>query len=224
MALSGSGRPAAGTWAPDSGTAPKTAAMLGSLMVHMPDAGADDGRGRGDVPLEESGGTVRGPAAALGEPAGHGEVVQGDHGAQAAFEGALDHPPVVRERCAGELSLGGLDAGPFDTEAVVGEAESGEQIHVLAPPVVAVGSVTAGLGDAHGGGTTALFELPPVAVGVVALDLMGGGGGSPQEAVGEGKSVGGGIMDGPFRRCAGREGRQVTSSLTACGCGQASAW
>src|SRR5918996_3668490 len=112
--------------------------------------------------------------------------------AEIAFDGAVDHAPVVGDLGAREVPGGGLDAGPFDAEPVVGEAEFREQVHVLAPPVVAVGRVEAGLGD----GAAAVFRLPPVAVDVVALDLVGGGGGSPQEPVGEAETVGGDVRGG----------------------------
>lgn len=61
--------------------------------AHVPYAGADDRRGGPHVPLEQIHRSVRGPAAALGEPARDGEVVQGDHRAQAAFARPVDHAP-----------------------------------------------------------------------------------------------------------------------------------
>lgn len=80
---------------------------LSRRAAHVPYAGADDGRGRPHVPLEQVGGPVRGPAAAFGEPAWDGEVVEGDHGTEAAFDGAVDHAPVVGDLGLGEVAGAG---------------------------------------------------------------------------------------------------------------------
>lgn len=146
------------------------------------DALADHRCAGRDVAGEELDRAVGGPAAARLEPLRHGEVVQGDHGAQAALDGALDHAAVVGEFGPGELALGRFDPRPLDGEPVVGEAQTGQRVHVLVPAVVAVARVQAGLLDV---GARGVLLDPPVAVGVVALDLVGGRGGAPQEAFGE---------------------------------------
>ncbi len=152
----------------------------------VPDVLADDRGAVLDVAGEQVGRAVGGPAAEVLEPLWHGEVVQGDHGPQPAGEGAVDHAPVVRGLGVREGAGHRLDAGPLDAEPVVGEAEFREQVHVLLPAVVAVAGVQAGFRDVR---RRVVFLPPPVAVDVVPLDLVGGGGRPHRKPSGKGREV-----------------------------------
>ncbi len=146
------------------------------------DAVLHDGeRGLG-VAGEQVGGVVGAPEAVALEPARHGEVHQGDDRFDAGLVAGLDHAAVVVDLGAGDVTALGLDAGPLDAEPVGVQAEVGGDADVLAVPVVAVRGVAGGFDD---GGVGFVLVHPPVRVDVVALDLVGGGGGTPEEAVGE---------------------------------------
>ena len=86
--------------------------------------------------------------------------------------------PVVVEGGERELTLGGLDPAPFQREAVGAEAEVGDEVDVLVPAVERVTGVAA---RRHASRRRVVLPVPPVVVGVAALDLMGRGGGSPEE-------------------------------------------
>src|SRR5438034_10206902 len=64
-----------------------------------------------------------GPAAAGGDPAGRGEVVEGDDRLEAVLAACRAHAAVVVERRAGELPVLGLDAAPLERETVGVEAQ-----------------------------------------------------------------------------------------------------
>lgn len=108
--------------------------------------------------------------------------MQGHDGRETALDRPADHVPVVREGGARDTSLHRLDTRPLDTEPVGVEAEFTQEIHVLGPAVKTVGGVPARL--AHEG-VGPVLEGPPVAPRVVALDLVGGGGRTHQEAIRE---------------------------------------
>jgi hypothetical protein len=62
------------------------------------------------------------------------------------------------------------------------EPGTGKQVEILTPAVVVVDRVAARLDERRIEG---VFPLPVVAVDVVAFDLVAGGGGGPEETVGE---------------------------------------
>src|SRR5579859_6421125 len=121
------------------------------------------------------------PAALAREPQGACEVMQGDHGLDALFAKVPEDVAVVSNLAGVELPLRRLDARPLDGQAVRVLVQLAQQLEVLAVAVVVVA------GDGRRGAVLdaarLLLELPPVAVPVVAFDLVGGAGGSPEEAV-----------------------------------------
>jgi hypothetical protein len=156
------------------------AIMLGSLTRDNPLHPVEDARRLLDVRGEPGGRAWCLPAALLGEPPWDAEVVEGDDRGDAQLKRRADHPPVVPELGPGELARPRLDARPLDAEPVRIEASSGEQFHVLPVAMVAVAGVAAELHARH-----QALARPPVAVGVVALDLVRRRCGAPQETVGE---------------------------------------
>src|SRR3954470_15613119 len=101
-----------------------------------------------------------------------------DHRLQAEREERLTDAPVVIEGGSGELARLGLDAAPLDRESVRTEAELTAQRHVLGPAVPGVAGVAARFAAPRCRG---VLPLPPVVVPVATLDLMGRGGGPPEE-------------------------------------------
>ena len=111
-----------------------------------------------------------------------------------------EYAAIVIEFGVGEKVFFGFDAGPFERNAVGVEAEVGEHGNVLRAEMVVVASVAGRfLEDAVGD----VFEGPEIAGGVVAFDLMAGGGGSPEEFFGEGFGFVGG---GGIGNCDGADG------------------
>src|SRR5438309_3186738 len=134
------------------------------------------------VPLEQLRKSRRREAALVVEPHRQREVVKREDGRDPLLAAGGEHAPVVVERRARELALGRLDARPLDPEAECVVAQVSLQRDVFAVAVVEVAGVARRL-DAR----RHLFVLPPppVAVGVAALDLVGGHGGAEQEAGGK---------------------------------------
>ena len=143
--------------------------------AHPVDA-IEDVADAGDVRGEAVECRVAEPPAFFDEPPWAGEVVQGHDRGEAERDRRVDHASVVSQFSEGELPGEGLDAGPLDAEAVGGQACFGEEAHVLFVAVVAVDGVAAGAEVRH-----PLLVNPPVAVEVVAFDLVRRSGGSPQE-------------------------------------------
>ena len=79
------------------------------------------------------------PAALFRQPERVGEMVQGDHGRQAAFEQAAQHVAVTLERLLVPTVGRGLDAAPLDRQAVGVLPGLGGAVEVFlpapAPPV-----------------------------------------------------------------------------------------
>ena len=141
----------------------------------------------------------------------------GEQRGEMMFVAGGEHAAVVIEFGVGEKVFFGLDAGPFEREAVRVEAEIGEHGDVLRVEMVVIASVAGRLlEDAVGN----VLEGPQIAGSVVAFDLMAGGGGSPEEIVGEGF----GFVGGEGRwSCDGRcmsEG-VIAESSEECGGGSA---
>lgn len=118
------------------------------------------------------------PSALGGEPQRQCHVVQRDHGLDAVLVARVDHLAVVQQLRFGEAALRGLDAGPFDGEAVHAQSGVGEHSDVLAVAVVAVGRVSRRFAEIRAFG---MLPGPPVARDVVPFDLVRGRGRAPDE-------------------------------------------
>ena len=118
------------------------------------------------------------PSALGGEPQRQCHVVQRDHGLDAVLVARVDHLAVVQQLRFGEAALRGLDAGPFDGEAVHAQSGVGEHSDVLAVAVVAVGRVSRRFAEIRAFG---MLPGPPVARDVVSFDLVRGRGRAPDE-------------------------------------------
>src|SRR5271156_731383 len=87
------------------------------------------------------------------------------------FVAACEHAAVMVERGARELAGLGLDAGPFDREAIGVEADPREHRDVVGVAMVLVARVARRLDERRSG---CVLEYPVIAVEVIALDLVGG--------------------------------------------------
>ena len=154
-------------------------------VEHVAELGGDAAAVAG----EEPGRGLILPAAAGDEPGRGGEVVVGDDRGEPVLVAGAQHVAVVGDGDGGELPGGRLDAAPLQGEAVGVEPQGGQQRDVGAVAVVVVAGVAGGLG-VHG--VRDVLVEPHVVVGVAALDLVGGGGGPPQEVLGEGSGGGSG--------------------------------
>ena len=102
---------------------------------------------------------------------------------EAAGAASIDHGLVVRERLVRELAFDGLDACPLDREAVGVQAHAGDEVEVGLPELPSVRGLAGALLEDRG---RDVLEEPRVAVDVVALVLVSGGGDAPEEVGGEG--------------------------------------
>src|ERR1700693_2646341 len=100
---------------------------------------------------------------------------------------ACEHAAVMIECGARELARLRLDAGPFDREAVGVEAEPREHRDVVGIAMVLVARVARRLDKRRAG---RVLEHPVVAIEVVALDLVGGSGRSPEKPVRKSEPLG----------------------------------
>jgi hypothetical protein len=107
-------------------------------------------------------------------------VVQGDHGLDAGVPQSLELSAIVVTRGLVEVASAWLDSRPLDRHAVGVEAHISEQTHVLHPAIPRIARVSGPIRQ-----QTGLFRSPPIAVHVVAFDLVGGGRRAPQEAIWE---------------------------------------
>src|SRR5205085_2042095 len=116
-------------------------------------------------------------------------VVEGGDGGDAGGEQRVHQPPVeVEAALVDGAGAARQHARPGDGEAVGGEAEVPHQRDVRLHAAVVVAGDVAGVAVAHG--VRRVGEaVPDARAGTVgerrALDLVGGGGGAPEEAVGE---------------------------------------
>ena len=122
------------------------------------------------------------PSSIRGDPARGGEVVERQQRHEPVLVARVEHAPVVIERRPRELALLGLDPRPLDREAVGAEPERRDRRDVLGVAVVVVAGIARPLAVVRPGH---VLEQPAVVVDVASLDLVGRGGGTPEEAVGE---------------------------------------
>jgi len=149
----------------------------------------------GDVPgvVDEGlGGGAVAPAAAVLQGLGEVPVVEGREGPDPGLEQAVDQGVVEVEagRVGGARALG-LDPRPGDGEAVGVQTEPLHQLDVVPPPVVVVAGdvgVRAVLDLARGRGEAVPDRLSAATRMAGALDLLGGGGGAPDEFFGKAHS------------------------------------
>ena len=118
------------------------------------------------------------PSALGGEPQRQCHVVQRDHGLDAVLMAHVNHMAVVQQLRFGEAAFHGLDAGPFDGEAVHPQSGVGKHSDVFTVTVVAVGRISRRLVEVRALG---MLPGPPVARDVVPLDLVRGRGRAPDE-------------------------------------------
>ena len=109
-------------------------------------------------------------------------MVQRNNRRELALPAEGDHLAVVRHLELIEETVFWLDAGPLDREAVRVEAETLQYRHVARVAGVVVDGRAAGLLARR---PTPKLPRPPVAVRVIALDLVCGRGGAPEEFVGK---------------------------------------
>ena len=174
----------------------------------------------GGVFGKSEGGVAGRPAAAVLQGLRQVKVVQGNEGLDAVGEEGV-HQAVVEVQAFPVHLPGALGQhpGPGDREAIGLQADLGHQVHVLGPAVIVVGSHVAGLAAPNPAGTvhegiphrrTAAVLVPS------ALNLIGGGGGAPEEARREMKSVVHGLA--LSHGVAGRRRTHGHCSTTGQGC------
>jgi len=127
-----------------------------------------------------------GPAAGVLEGLGQIPVVEGDPGLDPALQQAVGQPPVeVEAGLVDRPAAVGLDPRPGDREPVGPQPQVGHEGRVLAVAVVVVGGHLAGVaaGDPPGGAGEGVPDRgAAAALAGRPLDLVGGGGGAPDEA------------------------------------------
>ncbi len=120
------------------------------------------------------------PAAELFEPARVGEVVQRDHGRDAAPPQRQQQLAVALDRGLVEGAVARLDPAPLHREPVRVLSQRRDPIEVgrrVAPPAAGVARAIAAPDPAG-----LLLPVPPLVVVVLALDLVGCRGRAPEEA------------------------------------------
>src|SRR5438128_2721572 len=137
-------------------------------------------RGAVAVAFEEVRKFIEEESAALLQPAGKCEVMERHDRHDPVLPAGGKNSAVMVERGVRELIFLRLDPGPLDAEAECIEAEPSHQRDVLAIPVVKVASVARRL---HARRPWAVLPIPPVAVGIAALDLMRRRCGAEEETV-----------------------------------------
>ena len=158
------------------------------------DLGLQLARDEAGVVAEGRGGVAAFPAASVLQRLRQVPVVEGGVGFNAVLEEGVGEPAVeVDAGLVGPAGAGGEDAAPGDGEAAGLEAELLHELHVVAVAVEEVIGDVAGV--AVGGFAGDVGEGVPdrgaaAAFADGAFHLVGGGGGAPQEALGE-ATVGG---------------------------------
>ena len=107
---------------------------------------------------------------------------QRHHGFHAVFPAAADHLPVMLDFFFVKLSFFRLDSCPLDGETVGVQSGLRHQADIFFVTVIVIACDAAGLGKA---GMGHLLLRPVIAVDIVALHLMGGGGRSDQKVLWE---------------------------------------
>ena len=119
------------------------------------------------------------PAALGNQPFGAGEVQQRRNRFNAVRLAASNDLAVMLDFGRVELALLRLDARPFDGKAVGVQPGIRQQSNIFLIPIIMVAGNAARLSKA---GVRQLLLCPVVGMNVVALDLMGGGGGAHKKA------------------------------------------
>ena len=140
------------------------------------------------VSREQFGGLLVFPSAVARDPSRRGEVMKGHDRRDLVLVTACEHAAVMVERGARELAGFGLDARPFDREAVGVEAESREHRDVVGVAMVLIAGVARRLDERR---PRRVLEHPVVAIEVVALDLVGGSRCAPKKIGGKGETLSG---------------------------------
>src|SRR5579859_3888468 len=109
--------------------------------------------------------------------------MQRDHRLDALLAQLAQHVAVVADLARVELAFRGLDARPLDRQPVRVLVHLAQEPEVLAVAVVVIARDRGRV--AVGDTPWLLLELPPVAVAVVALDLVRCARRPPEETVGE---------------------------------------
>ena len=166
------------------GTEEESAGRVGEGLVHRLPPGDEVPEGLRHpvhVPWPEvaEAPVVEEPAEVVGEPPGQGEVVQAHPEVEAGVATGGEDLAVVLDGSRVVLALPGLEAGPLQRQAVLGEPERPEQREVL--PVAAGEAVAV----AGGRGPTEPLPARPVAGGCSSLGLGARRTGAPQEPIGQ---------------------------------------
>src|SRR5713226_3294983 len=109
--------------------------------------------------------------------------MQGDHRLDALLAQLAQDVTVVPDLARIELTRRRLDARPLDGQPVGILVQLAQKREILAVAVVVIGRDLGGVAVCDPAGL--LLELPPIAVAIVAFDLMGGTRSPPQESLGE---------------------------------------
>ena len=121
------------------------------------------------------------PAAERGEPGRVGEVVERDQRRDPANPASFEHGAVVSERGLIVPPHLGLDAAPFDREAIGVQAEPADEVEILLP------SLPAQTGRSRAGSVRDLsgnrFPGPPIVPVVPAFGLVRRRGGAPKKPI-----------------------------------------
>ena len=173
---------------------------------------------QGRVVGEATRGVAHRPPAGILERLGEVPVVEGQDRRDAAPAQPIDQAVVeVETRLVGRPAAAGLDPRPGHREAEGGGAQVGDQVEVLVEVAIVVGGDIAGVAVEGGAGGVAerVPDRRPPAVGVDrALDLVGGGLGPEEEAVGE--ASGRGAAGIRRRFLSGSQGGRGDCDATGC--------
>lgn len=105
-------------------------------------------------------------------------MVDSHHRFNPELVASVNHGAIVQQLGFGEATFYGFDACPLDTESIHGQTRVGEQPDILAIAVVAVCGITGWFAHVS---TRRVLARPPVAGGIIALDLVTSSSGTPNK-------------------------------------------